>query len=116
MKVKQPRRWKKHTVQKQGEISNRFSGIVRQTADQVGDDPIAILHHRCGDLDIAAPQRQKLHRIPPGLNAAHAADGNAVQLRTDRHIINMAQCNGFHRLAGIAADCGFSHHARNTTL
>ena len=86
--------------------------IVRQTADQVGDDPIAILHHRCGDLDIAAPQRQKLHRIPPGLNAAHAADGNTAQFRTDRHIVNMAQCNGFHRLAGIAADCGFSHHAR----
>ncbi len=28
MKVKQPRRWKKHTVQKQGEISNRFSGRI----------------------------------------------------------------------------------------
>ena len=28
MKVKQPRRWKKHTVQEQGEISNRFSGRI----------------------------------------------------------------------------------------
>ena len=28
MKVKQPRRWKKDTVQEQGEISNRFSGRI----------------------------------------------------------------------------------------
>ena len=28
MKVKQPRRWKKHTVQDQGEISNRLSGRI----------------------------------------------------------------------------------------
>lgn len=38
--------------------------VIRQTADQIRDDPIAVLHHCRGDLDVAASRQVSIPPMP----------------------------------------------------
>ena len=50
---------------------------VGESVAEVFDDAEAVMHHRGADLQAAGAQQQKLRRILPGGDAAHAGDGQA---------------------------------------
>lgn len=45
-----------------------FPQIAGQAFEQVVDDPVSILHHRCGHLNVVGSQQEEFHCVPPGLN------------------------------------------------
>lgn len=89
-------------------LISRLFQETGQTAGQICDDAVTVLHDGSGHLEIGAAQRQKFGRVMPGLNAAHARDRDAGQIRADRHVVDKAQGNGFDCIAGIAGNDGFA--------
>src|SRR5690606_6413983 len=78
---------------------------VRETVDEVLDDPEAVVHHGRADLHRRGAEQQELGRVAPGLDPAHAGDRHAggPHLGVDGHLREHVQRDRLHRRAGVAA-------------
>ena len=81
---------------------------VHQTISHVLDDTITILHNTGGNLNVAAAQQQELQSVAPGLNAADAGDGDALQAGIRQHVGAETQSDGLHSRAGVTGDGGLA--------
>ena len=89
--------------------------IVLKADDKVVDDAVAILHDSSTNLHVAAAQLDELQCVAPGLDAADAAQFDALAVGAGEHgvrghLVDVAQGDGLHGSAAVARDGQPSAH------